>query len=252
MSLEDRIADLQQQAGLLLDLPQAIADEATDQIIRIGNANENIINTQDRVLFIDPVGGDDTAVGSTLEPLQTIQAAINLVPRGGSVDCRLKGDYDMSIHGAVDCAGRFVHITSETSVKHSLIFSEFIDNTFSPSRRNLRGLLLGEGSTLSLRGLRLVWPADVHSSSGFSTVNGAMVQAVGIGDVLIVSCDIDIPATVAFRLFNANDMVRLYWFANVILPGSQPLAGNIHAAHTSTAGFDPLNSRLVQTNLAQI
>lgn len=254
MSLEQSIATLTAQAGLLLDLPQTITDEALAQIQAVGADYQAILTSQSKLVYINQLTGLDTNAGTALAPMKTITAAVDLVPFGGVCYIRLMAGYDMSLHDSVRVMNRFVHITSDGSVRHSLSFNEYVSPLYTPTLRHLNGFILDGFAAITIQGLTLNWPQDALAGSGFAKTNTGLFTSgnAKTTSVCIRNCDIFIPASSPFPLFNSTDMATLIWISNVMKAGSQAVNGLIHAAHTSTAGIDPLTLRLIRTNLSLI
>jgi len=254
MSLEQSIADLQTQAGLLLDLPQEIADQAQSRITQIGNFFDARVNTLMYTAYIDQVSGSDANDGNPDTPLKTIGEALSRTPLGGMCIARLKGDYHVDETLTVE--QRYLRIWSDGSVRHKVTFerkSQLIVNT---TYRILENFAL-INAQIEFVTLTLEMPAadgtwgnlpEYVAYNGFASIRSS--AAWGANVINISYCDIDIPANKFTSLIGGGNCLMLNVAAVTML--DQALNGNLFYNLTSGSGTDSNTVPWLNTNLTTI
>lgn len=255
MSLEDRIADLQQQAGLLLDLPQSIANTATQQIDRVGNAYVEHISKLVETFYVSNTG-DDTQSGLTRDaPLATIKKAIDLTPVGGVSHIRIMSDVHMDVDAIV--RAKTINVISDSSERHTITFEHFTVPSNNITFSRLASFELMDGGGISFRTLTLALP---HSDGTFANNiydNGsAIVKAspsnVALGALTrlaIIDCNIERPPNSKTLVASASQGA-LILATRSIVEIDQPIAG--FWVLGVAAGTDPTTLPNILTNLPSL
>jgi hypothetical protein len=255
MSLEQSIANLQEQAGLLLDLPQQVTDTATVQIDRIGDAYVNHINKLVQTFYVSNTG-DDTQSGLTSDaPLATLNKAIDLTPVGGVTNIRLMSDIHMSEDAVV--RGKSINIISDGSVRHRISFEhyEVVSNTNDFSR--IRSFEITDGGGVSIRTLTLVLP---HSDGNFANniygTNSSIFQAspsniaaASLTRAAVIDCNIERPLNSKITVASTSQG-GLVLATRSIIETDQPVAGFWVVG--VPAGTDPATLSNILTNLPSL
>lgn len=257
MSLEQSIADLQTQAGLLLDLPQTIANTAQNQITAVGGAYQNHIDTLSTTFFVDADTGDDNGAGTDASPFKTLQRAIDLTPAGGSCVIWLKSDY--YVDEVVRIINRFVAIKGifEASTDYpKLTFERFSHDFGATTHRAIKNFRMGRGGSLVLFRLEIVIPPledpwVSFPSSGFNQV----VMSTNGDDVVHVQttlflCKVNRPASPFCAFFYGPELNSFYIIA--VTENDQPMLGHWLSTVTSPAGTDPGTLPGAHTNLGLV
>ncbi len=251
MSLEQSIADLTTQAGLLLDLPQSIKDEAIAQTALISQAHQDHLNSLYKSVYIDALAGDDANDGSQANPLKTMTAAIAEGARGGLLDIYLETDIHMDQVVAV--SDMRVRIFSTSSQKKKLSFQQATLTT-SQTYRVLRGFKISNAQIL-VSGLEVILPALDAVYSAYSVANAASPFHISsptdfaVNSVVFDRCNLDIPASIFNPMINtASTGLVLMVYACVAI--DQPLAGALVVGAAS--GTDANTIPWLLTNLATL
>ncbi|KAB0507773.1 hypothetical protein [Pseudomonas moorei] len=167
MSLESQIADLVSATNTLIttfntkktSIDAAVA--AAIAAIPVGLKN----------YYINPLTGDDTAVGSAAAPLKTLDKALSTTPVGGVCVAYLQTDYVMNNSLNVD--GRFLHIRSDVSgVKRKITHNYYA--TSDGSATYLAGFVQYNGAQIMVSDLTFVLP----SPAGLNPVPSGFVNAL--------------------------------------------------------------------------
>lgn len=256
MSLEQSIADLQTQAGLLLDLPKEIRDEAITQITAIGNAYENHIDRLVEVFFVSNTGSDSASGLDNQNPLKTIQKAADLTPVGGISHIVLMSD--IHVDENINVNGKCINIEAEGSVKFNLSFEhyEIISNGTESSR--VHSFTLANGGQISVRDLTIVLP---HSDNNFAnnrygTNTGLFkcspgnVALAGWMSVCIIDCDISRPANSQLTVVGLPTSSCCFLTTRSVIETDQPLAG--YWINDIPAGTVPSSTNNIVSTLATL
>lgn len=236
MSLEQSIADLQTQAGLLLDLPQDIADAAQARMTQLGNFFDARVNTLKATLYINQSTGNDNNVGDAANPLASIDEAISRIPMTGKVTCILQADYHFAEEVALD--NRTLVLQASGSVRHNLTLERIgIPGTTNYLRTG--GIKMTGISCVNIIGLTITIP-DIVGFEAYSTLiayrTGIAQSSAydGIRSVVIKSCSVDIPANNACPLLGYSSPLILELAALTAL--DEPLTGKYLPQYTNTGG----------------
>lgn len=256
MSLEQSIADLTQQAGGLLDLPQAIANAATSQINAIGNAYQARLATLTTTAYIDQALGSDTAAGTLAAPYKSIEKALAMTPRGGRCIAVLKGDYVISA-ASIAVNGIDLLIQSDSSVKRNLYFERYLITSTTPNYRAIYGFKLGGGAKLTLSGLTVNFPAVDGSWGTYSAANSHMIGAKDSTDwlpltVSLISCNLNIPATPFCSILEGSNLIDMLGYGNTLTGAVTSLLGRLFADQTNTAGVAANTLPWLRTNFTNV
>lgn len=251
---EQQIAAFTQQAGLLLDLPQNIANTATAQINAVGNAYQARLNTSIGNFYVDQVNGLDTNPGTLAAPLKTITKALSLVPMGGRCQASLVGDYTIADTIVVD--NRQLIVLSSTTVRNKLHCTRKLNAAVTPNTREVAGLRMIGQASITLYGLSIQVPALDGQWSAFNgggnevLFGSAGSYFVGAQSLAILSCDLNIPDPA----FGA--LISSYYPMTLIVSGvtltDQPLNGKVVRGITNTAGTATSGVPYLNTTLTTI
>ena len=256
MSLEQTISDLTTQAGLLLDLPQTIADAANQQVNAMGNAYQNHLNTGTLTVYLDGLNGSDTGTGLAAQPLKTIHEAVERIPYGGIGTILLVRDYHIAGKNSpgfpVYCANKTVTIGTADGIKHKLTFERATYDLAGILRRRLSGFGCTSGTHIGFRGIEIVVPeADGGFTGALPTSISTIVQPIGnqenytLNSVAIFSCTITLSATPFDVLIFHGGALALY--VNTVVDGDQTIDGSWVkgvAASTSVTSLPDVMSNL--------
>lgn len=253
MSLENSIAALTTQAGLLLDLPQSIANTATTQITRVGNDYAARVATLAVTRYVDPVLGSDTANNGVVgSPYKTIQRALEDCVPGGAIDILLMGD--ITISGSdVYIRNKIVRIVSDSSTRRVITFERYLVQTVTPNQRGSRNFNFYQSALLILENIRLNAPVldgswgNYTNASGYGSMFWAPSGRGGRFTVCFANVELEISATPFGTVFATG-----VWtiFANGLTASNQALPGRLIANYTNTAGTVP--GADLHTNLATV
>lgn len=251
---EQQIAAFTQQAGLLLDLPQAIANTATAQINAVGNAYQARLNTSIGLYYVDQINGLDTNPGTQVAPLKTIGKALALVPMGGRCQCSLLGGYTLTENITVD--NRQLVLLPVGTVRHPIEFTRKLVQTVTPNLRELAGFRLAGAAAITLYNLTINVPA---LDGSWGTINGGGGEVLfapsgsltwGPQAICMVNCDLRIPDPNFGALLHNSYPMSLLINGMTLL--DQPLAGKVVRGVTSTAGTPTSTIPYLNTTLAAI
>jgi len=199
MSLEQSISDLTTQAGLLLDLPQEIADAAEAQILRVGNEYTSRIADYRKTVYVNQATGDDTNDGTAANPVKSLSQALDLTPPGGICWALLQSAYVVNEDVFVD--DRVLYVSSESTTRHSFSFERYLDDSGNTTYRALRRLRLAYRSAVYFNKLTIMISGDeapyTAYPAGFQSCPVAP-QSHAYASAPIISftnCDINIPAS---------------------------------------------------------
>lgn len=256
MSLEQTIANLQQQAGLLLDLPQQIATTATQQIDRVGNAYVTHINRLTERFYVSENGADTSSGLDTENPLKTIKKAVDLCPVGGIVDIVLMSNIHVANDVIID--GKTVNIISQGSTRHVLSFEHYEISSNSVEFSRLHSFMLQNGAIISVRNVRLNVP---HSNDGFANntydvfsgifkCSANAVQYGGFQSVSIIDSEISRPANSKVPIVGFNQSVCCSLSTRSVIQVDQPVAG--FWFNGVAAGTDPNSVSNLLTTLPSL
>lgn len=255
MSLESSIAGLTTQAGLLLDLPQAIATAANAKIAELGNTFNATLASLSRSFWLNTVTGADTNSGTTqASAYKTLQKCIDMTPRGGV--CYVTLDSDLPISGGrIVIEDRRVSLVSAGGVIRNITPDRILKTTVTPNQRELAGFDLRGTSGIELSQCRInmpaldgVWPSYV--AHGGEVFFGGPAETPGKKSVAFINCEIANQSTCFGALFNEwIDATLIVWTLTVTGPA---LLGRVHRNVTSTTGTSPATLSQFATNLTQI
>lgn len=250
---EQQIAAFTQQAGLLLDLPQQIANTATAQINAVGNAYQTRLNTSVGTFWIDQVNGLDTNPGTQASPLKTITKALTLVPMGGRCECRLLTGYTIDTTIVVD--NRQLILTSFNTVRHPIQFTRKLNQNVVPNQRDIAGIRLIGQASLAIHLLGIVIPPldgqwGTYNSGSSELFGSYGSNMTGAQSVAITSCDITIPETPYSAFVSPFYPITLLVSGVTLL--DQPLNGKVVRSITATAGTATSTLPYLNTNLLTV
>lgn len=254
-SLEQQIADLQNQASLLLDLPQQMQTAALEHIEDIANSYQAHINSLEAVFFVSQ-NGDDSASGLDADsPLKTLSKAMNLTPMGGAAEVRLMSDIHVSED--VNVEGKTLDIISNNNVKHKITFEHLIVQSGVNEFSRPRSFHVDRMGSVSVRGLTLVLPHsnDIysnliydHASSIFKPSSNRVERGI-ITSVNLTAVDIERPAgSKVFLSARSNGLLVLG--SNGVIETQAPMAGQW--VHDVPAGSSPSVIIMLQTNIPSL
>ena len=257
MSLEDQIAELQTQAGLLLDLPQQMQTAALEHIDDIAESYQDHIDRL-RITFYVSENGDDSASGlDASSPLQTVQRAANLTPVGGIADIRIMSD--LFFTADVDANGKVLNLISNDSTKYELSFEHYtvISNNTDFSR--IRSFGIRNLGAVSLRDLTIVLPDSDNnlanntygSNSSIFKLSTVNVAEGGICPISIIDCNINRPLNSQVTVIGLPTVSGCMALSvRSIVETGEPLAG--FWINSFAAGTDTSTINRVLTNLATL
>ena len=254
-TLEDRIADLQQQAGLLLDLPQQIADTATQRINALGDYWQQRQAQMYTRCYVHQTVGDDAAGGTEDAPLKNIEEALQRTPAGGVCEVRLMGDYHFA--APVPVEQRYLRITSADTVRHAVTLERLSSGSATDPTRYTGGVRLEQNAACEYRGLTLVVPpldgtwgsrAPIESYCGHVQL-GHSGDALA-GRVRVAYCDIDIPTNPFCALVGAAGHLLLLETYNLVVSGN--LLGVLVPDATDPAGTPVTSLPWLVSNLSTV
>lgn len=179
MALEDAIAALTQQAGLLLDLPQQITNTANGKINQLGNTYNNFLNSFEVSFYVDLGSGLDTNAGTQESPLRTIGKALSLTPPGGLCNVFLKSDY----HHTADTTymvdrGRRLSISGDGPIKN-LTFATYTAMYSNVEHRVVNGIRTRGGNiAVHFYNINLVMPERAGAAGLPERAESALIQPV--------------------------------------------------------------------------
>ncbi len=253
MSLEQNIADLTNQTGLLLDLPDEIAQTATTQINAISDLHQSIMANGKPTFYIDQVNGDDAAEGTAADPLQSISKAVSLIAAGAYVNCVLMSDYHFNAELLVD--NKKLHLISDSTIRHRITFDALAEG--ATPYRNVLAFLVQYGAHITIRGLTIVMPEASGGGLGSAIVNykSALIRPGNSESTAgcvanIAFCDIEWPAAPCGPLVGFISDFTLVASANT--ETDQAMLGQWLLNETNVAGTDPLTLAYLKTNLALV
>ena len=255
MSLEQSIAALTAQAGLLLDLPAQITATAQARIADITAAYNARIAGLTVEVYINALTGNDANAGTGAGvPLRTIERALALTPFGGRCVCRLQTDYTISADILVDY--RTLTLFSDTAVQRNLNFTRLLDQTVAPNLRNVTGFRLNGTVLLQINGLTINVPAidgawaSYGPGSKVALISSLQGQPGGNQAVNITNTALNIP-TASFAILGYTPL-SLY-MAGITLPGATTsLNGRLIDGYASTSGVATNTVPFLVTNLLTI
>jgi hypothetical protein len=265
MSLEASIATLTQQTGLLLDLPQDVADAAQTQIGLIGTEYTNRLATLIRTVHVNQATGLDTNPGTQALPLKTIGKAVDGTPYGGFVTVILAADYTIGLLGEdLTIRGRHVRLQSDGAVKRRVNFTNYLQVISGSTYRMLRGFNMDHVSSLMFFGLTVPVP-DMNAAPGGSAANAAAIlnsgsclirPADGISHVLcsvsLHSCDVEVTATPYAPITGFAAASLNYQENNVTVTGGGALNGRRLLNASNTGGTATSTLPFLITNLTTV
>lgn len=253
MSLEQSIADLQTQAGLLLDLPQDIADEALAKIALITDKYNSVLASQQVLAYVDAVNGRDTNDGSQGAPLETIGAAVAKTPLGGICRCILMSAYTVTQRIILD--GIKLTIESDSStVKRPFAFERQQNQNTSPVSRIVGGFDYRSNSNVVLKNLAVALPAldgtwPSYPNIGAGNIFSAFGDSVSPAMLLMTGCELTVPTNIYASMF--NDCIATLRMLNVTITGN--LNGKIHPRSVDTNGIAANTiAQVLRTNLTTV
>ncbi len=255
-TLEDRIADLQQQAGLLLDLPQQIADTAQQRINALGAAWEQRQAAMYARHYVHQQVGDDSADGTDDAPLRSIDEAIRRTPEGGICDVRLLADYHFA--APTPTGQRYVLVQSADTVRHQVTLERISEQLSAYAARYTGGLRMSRCGSVEYRGLTLVVPALDGTWPNYTLVNSyaGHAQCGHSGEsmlamVRLAYCDVVIPSAAFCPLIGRGGHAVALEAASLVAT-DQPLIGNLVGGAADPVGTDPTTLPWLITNLTQV
>lgn len=239
MALEDSVTALTSQAGLLLDLPQQIADTADAKMTAMHGTYADLISKLTSTWYVDQANGSDENAGTQASPFATIAKALNVAPSAGRTTVRLLGPYEVRQLTNVD---RPLRIESEGSHLYPLTF--LADGTFSSdnSVRYTHGFRIGS-QPLVFNQVDFQLPAvgtqgarSIGSAAHVIRVNPS-VEA-GLVSVAIINSQIYRPASPLGRLISHTGRPLILATSGNTLGGAA-MEGYWSDRQTNTAGVAP-------------
>lgn len=255
---EQTLTELTNQASLLMDLPQQIADTAAVQIASVTTAYNTRIAALSVTCYVDQTNGSDANAGTLASPYQTITKAVAAVPRGGLGTIILIGDYTMTSVVFVD--GKRIRVKASGTVRTQLQFSRLTQLIIATTYRVLANFALSNGSSIVFEGLTLVMPPldgtwgtyPTHGNlNGLVTLGQGINHVNGIPAVGIYLCDLAIPATPFSALIN-NEAVPHSLHLISVVTTDQDYKGKFYPAYTNTAGTATGSIPHLVTNLTLV
>jgi hypothetical protein len=253
MSLENSIAALTAQAGLLLDLPQTIANAAIAQVQNVGaaftlNQSKMAVN-----FAVNAVTGLDTNSGVVGSPLKTIKRAVELAPVGCRLGIFLQSDYVME--DDVDLANVQMTISPDNATRRNFSFTRYVNNATVPASRGLKGFRFFHNASLVFINIALALPLLDGSWIALPQGSGSQLPfqrfgtTPGMAAVAFWACEITVPATAYSQMFGPVPVQLMLGSTTIV--GS--LNGKIHETFTNTAGTAASAAgHLIMTNLATV
>ena len=256
-TLEDRIADLQNQAGLLLDLPQQIADTAQARINQIGSYWDARINQMHTVAYVHQQTGDDDASGAEDAPLRSVGEALRRTPPGGMCEVRLLADYHFADVERV--RQTYLVMTSSSSIRHAVTLERMTYDVAGTPKRITGGPLLSDRAAIRYTGVTLVVPPldgtwgsydPIEGYCGFAQLGNS--ATVGGALVKLTYCDVQIPSAPFCAVVGNEIGYTLEMNVMACVATDQPLTGRLLSAATDTAGTSTSGLPWLLTNLTTV
>lgn len=256
-SLEEQIADLQNQAALLLDLPQQMQTAALGHIDDIADSYQDHIDRLRLTFYVSATGDDSNSGLDADNPLQTIERAVLLTPVGGV--CNISVMSDIHIAADVSVYGKAINIRSNDSVKYSLSFEHYtvISNNTDFSR--LRSFAISNGGIISVRDLTITLPdSDNNLANNQYSSNSAVfkcstsdVAQGALTPVSVIDCNILRPANsqvTVIGLPTSSGVMSLS--VRAVVETGEPLAG--FWVNNVAANATPASTGRILSNLATL
>lgn len=254
MSLESSIAALATQGGLLLDLPQQFSTMASAKLAEHTAWWMSRAAAMEAVFYVDPVAGVDTAAGTLVAPLKTIQRAVDLVPVGGTGWINLTGPVTLNAH--ITIKNRWISISSSSSTRHAINFERYSGTINATIHRRCYSFRLRGTASICISGLTLNVPAldfpyTTYSSDGNDFLMGSDgVVWLGTHSITLYSCDIAIPIAPFGALI--SDQMPLQFSLWSCTATNQALNGKIIRGITATGGTATSTVPYITTNLTTV
>ena len=257
-TLEERIADLQDQAGRLLDLPQQIADTAQARINQIGSYWDARVQEMYTTAYVHQQTGDDDADGTESAPLRSVEEALHRTPPGGVCEVRLMTNYHFA--EIVPVSQTHLFLRSDSTLRHAVTL-ERKSHTLSNGDivRISGGVRLRNRGSVFFNGLRLVVPPLdgawgsyplAEEYSGFAQTGNT--SEAGRQLVKITYCDIEVPAEPFCAVVGNGSRYPLELFMSNCTATDQPLTGRLLSGASDTNGTDTTTLPWLLTNLTTV
>lgn len=251
MSVEETLALAASEVGAAREVVLAFPAVATTQITRIGNSYDAIVNSQLVNRWVDQENGNDANEGLIDSPLKSIQAVINLAPRGGTARVFLTNDYHLDAD--IDGYGRHVEIRS-VGGKHRITTDRY-NSVNVTTHRNIYGFHLSHGSLYFESTIFEMPPLENWGQWALakgSFFNPRAGEGWGSVNVSCALCEFDIPA-VPFSWFFPNSATIEFMNYSATYPGAitNPL-GRMFQGQTNTAGVATADLGWLQSNLINV
>lgn len=255
MALEDTIAALTQQAGLLLDLPQQIANAATAKVATLTSLYEARASSKVTTVYVDPILGSDANVGTQAAPYKSLKAAVEKSQTGAVTEIQVNGD--CAVDSDIYISSRTIIIRSINTNKHQLIPTRYIIQGQATPTAGLYGFRLGNGGHLILYNLDIRVPANDGTWPAFSQANCFVISHWpssihwSMYGVVLSSCSITYDAT-NFGYFMEGGYPHSYVETSVAVINQTSLNGLRYKGYTATAGTAVTTLPWLISNLVNI
>lgn len=255
LTTEQQMTAFLEQAGLLLDLPQGLANTATAQIAAVGAAYAARLASWSGDYVVDDIVGADTNPGTTALPLKTMQRAVALTPPGGRCIIRLNSAIPLNQDVVVN--GQHVFVTSTSATRHVITPNRYQVTSVTPNQKKQFGFRF-KGGSVQLYGVGLAltandgnWPTYVANGHYplFTPYDASNVMPYAVA---INYCDLPWPAAPFGPLLWPDHPASLYMLNNTLNGGLTSLNGWLVHLTTNTAGTASTTLPWLRTNLATV
>lgn len=258
MSLEQSIADLQTQAGLLLDLPQEITGVAINQITAVGQSYQTLISALTATYTVDAINGDDVNPGTDALPFKTLKPAVENTPRGARLSIKLVSN--ITVVEDIQFENRDVIFLPADGLTKEISFSGRQGNDIGGGTigRSLNGFRYASGAVFSFYNIKIVPAAPVGAELSWTPLwtAGVIRPESGTGakvSVFIYAGEVAFPADMFGQLVvgAAVDLI----VSGTAISGAAAgkwLGSEAAGLITDTNGTLPSSIHWLQTNLTSI
>lgn len=246
MSLETEIAGLTSKATALLDYFTTFKNAAAKAIADAVTAAPAI----SRTFYVNPLTGDDNALGNADTPLKTLGRAVAATPSGGMGDYILQGDYTHA--EALSVGSRRIIIRGDIadSKARRLILNEYLGTN---GMKRFGGVQVNMGGSIDFADLTVSLP---DSAGGLSATQDAFYSMFYAGGSKL-------PGFLPVKLYNIEFALRGTFTGKIVGSGlpcvslsavncTIPAALEGYLVQGVTAGKDPNTIPWLTTNIAKL
>lgn len=253
MSLEQDISILTTAAGNLLALPQSIADVATGKIADLTALYDRRASSRTIQVYVDPILGLDTNVGTQAAPYKTVAGAVNKSQAGAFTVIYVSGD--VTISDDVYVVNRSIMICPAGTTKTNISFERYSFVSGATTYVSVRGFKVGANAAVVLYNLNVNMPINDVPWSNY-TVSSCLLFApvssnFGMFSVMLTSCTITFGATVLGSIMWEGWPCSYMEYGLTVI-GQTSLNGYRFRNFTNTGGSTTSSLPWLVTNLTTI